>query len=163
MKLIVGLVMLAAAMGRGREARVSDLDRAPGGDSRLMTTEVADVTATVEVGAGQADESDQMSRPPPAATDWQIACELKSGASVMFDRRSLRALGPMTLVRWAAPGDPRASEAVYTALVSCGEKSIEATWPGKRTGTRAGTCGRRLVEAVCEAAATFHPPTNAAE
>jgi hypothetical protein len=160
MKVIVmGLVMLAAAMGRGREARIHDLDRAPGGDSRLMTTEVADVVATVEVGAG--DASDDVSRPPPAATDWQIACELKSGASVMFDRRSLRALGQMTLVRWAAPGDPRASEAVYTALVSCGEKTIEATWPGKRTGTRAGTCGRRLVEAVCEAAATFHPAQNA--
>jgi hypothetical protein len=87
--------------------------------------------------------------PPPVAGEWQVACELKSGAALIFDRRSVRELGAVTLVRWAAPSDPRTQDQVFTALVSCREKTIEAAWPGKRSETRAGTCGRRLVEAVC--------------
>jgi hypothetical protein len=163
MKLIVmGLVMLATAMTRGREEAPGQTDRSPIGQNQMMTTTVADVTgeeeaSTVELSVpGESDELGESSeRAQPARTpgpgEWQVACELKTGAAVVFDRRSLRGVGAMTLVRWAAPGDPRANQPVYTALVSCGEKSIEATWPGKRSDTRAGTCGRHLVDAVCEA------------
>jgi len=55
------------------------------------------------------------------------------------------------LFRWAPTGGvtPTGDDTIYTAVADCHEKSIEASWPGKRSETRAGTCGRHLVEAVC--------------
>ena len=86
--------------------------------------------------------------------DWDVACARRHGGTLMFDRQSVRVLGGVTLFRWApSKGMPQADGPVYTAVADCGAKSIEASWPGKRTVTRAGTCGRHLVDAVCE-----HPP-----
>jgi hypothetical protein len=177
MKLIVlGLVMFVTSMGRER-GRDRDEINAPAdagrsfaseSQSQLMTTTVADVTGAVEsdtvevtVPDEQGGEDEPSSVRSPGLGDWRVACELKTGASLIFDRGSLRAVGSMTLVRWAAPGDPRASQTIYTALISCGEKTIEATWPGKRSDTRAGTCGRHLVESVCEAAEQGRGPARA--
>ena len=84
---------------------------------------------------------------------WQIACEIKSGSALVFDRASLRDYGTVTLFRWSAPRTRVAGpgEQIFTALVNCREKTIEAAWPGRRRETYAGTCGRGLVEAVCAA------------
>jgi hypothetical protein len=87
---------------------------------------------------------------------WDVACERKRGSHLLFDRQSVRELGGTTLFRWApADGEaPVAGAVVYTAVADCRAKSIEARWPGKRTQTRAGTCGRHMVEAVCAVSAS---------
>jgi hypothetical protein len=85
---------------------------------------------------------------------WDLACESKRGNHMVFDRDSIREIGSTTLFRWAAAdGAPESEDAVYTAVADCHAKSIEAHWPGKRTVTRVGTCGRHLVDAVCSARA----------
>ena len=86
--------------------------------------------------------------------EWDLACESKRGNHLVFDRESIREIGNATLFRWAAAERaPESEDAVYTAVADCGAKSIEAHWPGKRTATRADTCGRHLVDAVCAARA----------
>ena len=89
-----------------------------------------------------------------SAGQWQIACEIKSGSALVFDRASLREYGTVTLFRWSAPHTRVAGpgEQIFTAVVNCREKTIEAAWPGRSRATYAGTCGRGLVEAVCAAA-----------
>jgi hypothetical protein len=171
--IVLGLVMLATGMGRergrdGQNGAPVDAGRSYASESQLMTTTVADVTGAAESDSVEVtvpdepgDEDEPSSVRSPGLGDWRVACELKTGASVIFDRGSLRVVGSMTLVRWAAPGDPRANQPIYTALISCGEKTIEATWPGKRSDTRAGTCGRHLVESVCEAAEEGRQPARA--
>src|SRR5664279_1784742 len=85
-------------------------------------------------GAGNADESSDATAP---AGHWEIACEIKSGSALVFDRASLRDYGAVTLFRWSAPrvrvagpGDP-----IFTAVVNCREKTIEAAWPGRSRET----------------------------
>jgi hypothetical protein len=86
-----------------------------------------------------------------APGEWDIACEREAGDRLVFDRDSVREMGGGTLFRWAPTGGmvPNADDTIYTAVADCREKSIEASWPGKRSETRAGTCGRHLVDAVC--------------
>ena len=117
----------------------------------------------VEVTAGPAFAAmPLMSGDSSAAADdegdgaWDVACERKRGNHLLFDRQSVRELGGTTLFRWApADGEaPAAGAAVYTAVADCRAKSIEARWPGKRTQTRAGTCGRHMVDAVCAVSAS---------
>jgi hypothetical protein len=86
-----------------------------------------------------------------ASGDWDVACEREAGDRLVFDRDSVREMGGGTLFRWAPTGGiaPSADDTIYTAVADCHEKSIEASWPGKRSETRAGTCGRHLVDAVC--------------
>jgi hypothetical protein len=97
-----------------------------------------------------------------APGDWDVACERGEGNRLMYDRESVRELGGATLFRWA-PVDgaaPQADGIIYTAVADCREKSVEASWPGKRRETRLGTCGRYLVDAVCSvrsAAKTTRP------
>jgi len=88
-----------------------------------------------------------------APGDWDVACEREAGDRLVFDRKSLHELGGATLFRWAPTGGvvPNNDDTIYTAVADCRAKSIEATWPGKRSETRAGTCGRHLVDAVCAA------------
>jgi hypothetical protein len=88
---------------------------------------------------------------PAAAGVWNVACEREAGDRLVFDRDSVREMGGETLFRWAPTGGvvPSADDTIYTAVADCHAKSIEASWPGKRNETRAGTCGRHLVEAVC--------------
>jgi hypothetical protein len=86
-----------------------------------------------------------------ASGAWDVACEREAGDRLVFDRDSVREMGGGTLFRWAPTGGiaPNADDTIYTAVADCREKSIEASWPGKRSETRAGTCGRHLVDAVC--------------
>lgn len=103
-----------------------------------------------------ADPADVASDSSWAPGRWEIACEIKNGSALVFDRASLRDYGPVTLFRWSAP-PTRVSgpgERIFTAVVNCREKTIEAAWPGRRRETSAGTCGRGLVEAVCAASET---------
>ena len=55
---------------------------------------------------------------------------------------------------------PSSDDTIYTAVADCRAKSIEATWPGKRSETRAGTCGRHLVDAVCAARSAGKVPKH---
>ena len=86
---------------------------------------------------------------------WEVACRIKGGSELLFDRASLREYGPVTLFRWSAPHAraPGADLRVFTGVANCREKTIEPSWPGRSRETHAGTCGRGLVEAVCAAAA----------
>ena len=99
--------------------------------------------ALMSVTAAEDDEA--------ASGDWDVACEREAGDRLVFDRESVREMGGGTLFRWAPTGGiaPGAEDTIYTAVADCHEKSIEASWPGKRSETRAGTCGRHLVDAVC--------------
>jgi hypothetical protein len=107
--------------------------------------------ALMSVTAGEVDA---------APGDWDVACEREVGDRLVFDRESVRDLGGETLFRWApTPGAaPGSDDTIYTALADCRGKTIEASWPGKRTETRAGTCGRHLVEAACSMRAAEKTP-----
>jgi hypothetical protein len=122
----------------------------------------ADTRATTEVVAGPPIGTSGPSRgalmsvtvpevDAAASGDWDVACEREAGDRLVFDRESVREMGGGTLFRWAPTGGiaPSADDTIYTAVADCREKSIEASWPGKRSETRAGTCGRHLVDAVC--------------
>ncbi|HVV51336.1 MAG TPA: hypothetical protein VHO06_16825 [Polyangia bacterium] len=100
-----------------------------------------------------------------APGDWDVGCEREAGDRLVFDRRSVREMGGVTLFRWAPTGGvvPRTDDAIYTAVADCHGKTIEASWPGKRTETRAGTCGRRLLDAVCGARSAAQGPKRAPE
>jgi hypothetical protein len=102
---------------------------------------------------GAADASDIASDSSWAPGRWEIACEIKNGSALVFDRASLREYGPVTLFRWSAPPTRVAGpgERIFTGVVNCREKTIEAAWPGRSRETYAGTCGRGLLEAVCAA------------
>jgi hypothetical protein len=97
-----------------------------------------------------------------APGEWDVACEREAGDRLVFDRKSLREMGGATLFRWAPTGGvvPSNDDTIYTAVADCRAKSIEATWPGKRSTTRAGTCGRHLVDAVCAARGQVRAPTR---
>ena len=98
-----------------------------------------------------------------APGDWDVACVREQGDRLVFDRESVREVGGATLFRWAPTGGsaPASDDTIYTALADCGGKTIEASWPGKRTETRDGTCGRHLVEAACAVRAAQAPATPA--
>jgi hypothetical protein len=98
-----------------------------------------------------------------APGEWDVACEREAGDRLVFDRKSLREMGGATLFRWAPTGGsaPASDDTIYTALADCSGKTIEASWPGKRTETRDGTCGRHLIEAACAVRAAQAPATPA--
>jgi hypothetical protein len=181
---VTGLMMLAGAVVRekghgfddfgwrrevqqAREAQ--EADAATSGDRETMTT--GDGRGSAEVVAGPpigtvgpsrgslmsvaATEDDEA-----APGDWDVACERETGDRLVFDRGSVREMGATTLFRWAPTGGvvPNADDTIYTAVADCREKSIEASWPGKRSETRAGTCGRHLVDAVCAARSAAKTP-----
>jgi len=170
---VVGVFALASALVRDREDAVRDwnarveesqafvMPRAAEGDVGNVATTGVDIEADeVEVGivpapasSEEASNGDILSSDASSAGEWQIACEIKSGSALVFDRASLREYGAMTLVRWSAPRTRIAApgDEIFTAVVNCREKTIEAAWPGRRRETYAGTCGRGLVEAVCAA------------
>ena len=134
------------------------------GRSAERSAEASEALGDSAAPAG-ADPADVASDSSWAPGRWQIACEIKNGSALVFDRASLRDYGPVTLFRWSAPPTRVAGpgERIFTAVVNCREKTIEAAWPGRSRATYAGTCGRGLVEAVCTAAeqasATGHPRT----
>jgi hypothetical protein len=160
---VMGLFMLAGSVVREPGQSLDDQDWRQGGGGAEAVNEDRGSEGVVKVTAGPAFASmPLMSGDSNAAADdegdgaWDVACERKRGNHLLFDRQSVRELGGTTLFRWApADGEaPVAGAAVYTAVADCRAKSIEARWPGKRTQTRAGTCGRHMVEAVCAVSAS---------
>jgi hypothetical protein len=163
--MVVAVVALASSLGRepgetvrdrpawSEEAssvvlpRMAEEDEDTGGD--LTSVLAPEMTGEQSAGDGADDQSDASS----PRGKWEIACEIKNGSALVFDRASLRDYGEVTLFRWSAPRARVAipGEQIFTALVDCREKTIEAAWPGRRRETYAGTCGRGLVEAVCAA------------
>lgn len=179
---VVGVFALASALVREREDAVRDWSARAEESQSFAMPRVADgdvggepTVATVvgpRNGDGQSGNVGQTSLVSPSSPEdavtvsadetsddvsgsgqWQIACEIKSGSALVFDRASLREYGTMTLFRWSAPHTRVAGpgDQIFTAVVNCREKTIEAAWPGRRRETYAGTCGRGLVEAVCAA------------
>ena len=163
---VMGLMMLAGGLVRERGGGFDDfgwrsgqggLQQSAASDSdsggAAVTVIAGPPVGTVSMSGGDEAEA-SMSTQSPVEGAWDLACESKRGHRMVFDRDSIREIGSTTLFRWAAAeGAPESEDAVYTAVADCRAKSIEAHWPGKRTATRAGTCGRHLVEAVCAARA----------
>jgi hypothetical protein len=136
--------------------RMVDDDDASGDLASVLAPEIG-VAQGDRIGHDDRDRDgdgfDGVSTAVSAGNQWEIACEIKSGSALVFDRASLRDYGPVTLFRWSAPRTRIASpgDQIFTAVVNCREKTIEASWPGRSRETYAGTCGRGLVEAVCAA------------
>ena len=155
----MGLMMLTGAVVRQNGKGVDDFEWRRGGEqSGVASSESGnDSGSAVTVIAGPPIGTVPMSGGGVVGAEassvdgaWDLACESKRGNHLVFDRESIREIGSTTLFRWAAAdGAPESEDAVYTAVADCRAKSIEARWPGKRTATRAGTCGRHLVDAVC--------------
>jgi hypothetical protein len=177
---VTGLMMLAGAVVREKGHGFDDF-----GWRREMAqardAQEADA-ATAESATGDGHRTTEVVAGPPIGTwgpshgalmsvtereveaapgDWNVACERVAGDRLVFDRESVRELGAEPLIRWAPTvgAAPAGDDTIYTALADCRGKTIEASWPGKRTETRAGTCGRHLVEAVCGARASMKAPT----
>jgi hypothetical protein len=158
---VMGLMMLTGAVVR--DSGFDNLGWQRGGIQSGVSGEAGGVVTVIAgppVGTvsmrGANDAEASMSQASELSVDgaWDLACESKRGNHLVFDRDSIREIGSTTLFRWAAAqGAPESEAAVYTAVADCRAKSIEAHWPGKRTATRAGTCGRHLVDAVCAARA----------
>jgi hypothetical protein len=170
--MVVGILALGSALAREPDDTIRDRpvrDEATASvvlprlvDEDDTTGDLASVLAP-EIGVAQGDQPgradrggdgfDGASDVVSASNQWEIACEIKSGSALVFDRGSLRDYGPVTLFRWSAPRTRIASpgDQIFTAVVNCREKTIEASWPGRSRETYAGTCGRGLVEAVCAA------------
>ena len=159
----MGLMMLTGAVVREQGQGIDDFGWRQGVEKATATTygsSSGDGVVTVIAGPvcmsmSGGDEADaSMSTQSGVDGSWDLACESKRGNHMVFDRDSIREIGSTTLFRWAAAESaPESEDAVYTAVADCRAKSIEAHWPGKRTVTRAGTCGRHLVDAVCAARA----------
>ena len=156
---VMGLMMLTGAVVRQNGKGVDDFGWRRGGEQSGVASSDSgsDSGSAVTVIAGPPIGTVSMSGGGVEGAEastvdgaWDLACESKRGNHLVFDRESIREIGSTTLFRWAAAdGAPESEDAVYTAVADCRAKSIEAHWPGKRTATRAGTCGRHLVEAVC--------------
>ena len=162
---VTGLMMLAGAVVREQGQNIDDFgwrrggaqsaswNESGGSSGGAVTVIAGPPMGMVSMGGGD-DADASMSTQSQVEGEWDLACESKRGHHLVFDRESIREIGNATLFRWAAAERaPESEDAVYTAVADCGAKSIEAHWPGKRTTTRAGTCGRHLVEAVCAARA----------
>jgi hypothetical protein len=164
--IVVGVLALASALVRERENAIRDWSaRAEETQASVLprvdesnvggqpTDEVESGTVAAETAGVASEEVASESSDVSSAGQWQVACEIKSGSALVFDRASLREYGTMTLFRWSAPRMRVAGpgDQIFTAVVNCREKTIEAAWPGRRRETYVGTCGRGLVEAVCAA------------
>ena len=161
--MVVGVLALASAVVRERGEMIHDWPSRTAEAYSLALPRIVDgevgpeTTSTAARPPGDAESSSDLAVTSSDASSpsgqWQIACEIKSGSVLVFDRGSLREYGAVTLVRWSAPRTRLAApgDQIFTAVVNCREKSIEAAWPGRNRETRAGTCGRGLVEAVCAA------------
>jgi hypothetical protein len=155
---VMGLMMLTGAVVREDRQGFDGFGWRRGGEPSAVTGEGGGAVTVIAgppmvsmSGQGEADAEASLSSQSVEGA-WDLACESKRGNHLVFDRESIREIGSTTLFRWAAAdGAPESEDAVYTAVADCRAKSIEAHWPGKRTATRAGTCGRHLVDAVCAA------------
>ncbi|HEY4184520.1 MAG TPA: hypothetical protein VGP07_05590 [Polyangia bacterium] len=173
---VTGLMMLVGAVVRDKGHGFDDF----GWRREMQQAREAEEAGAATAGAPAGDGDAMVTAGPPIGTfgpsrgalmsvagteaaapgDWDVACEREAGDRLVFDRKSLRELGGATLFRWAPTGGvvPNNDDTIYTAVADCRAKSIEATWPGKRSETRAGTCGRHLVDAVCAARSAVSAP-----
>jgi hypothetical protein len=124
------------------------------GERTATAMRAEELASALAPAAGETEGDAMQSLPVEGETDWDVACERKQGGELVFDRKSVRELGGATLFRWSATETE--APAIYTAVVDCRAKTIEARWPGKRTTTRAGSCGRHLIEAVCATSPRTH-------
>jgi hypothetical protein len=152
---------------QGMDGRPAALSRAAAegdvaGDLTAFNSPPGPVDAGMSVDGSGGDPVEETLRRASDAARWEVACENKSGGALLFDRSSVREYGAVTLFRWSAQEPHIASglEPVYTAVANCREKTIEPSWPGKSRETRAGTCGRGLIEAVCTAAGLTAAPAK---
>src|SRR5262249_20774111 len=76
--------------------RVADEDEASGDLASVLAPEIG-------VAQGDLPNVDDASDAAVSGGQWEIACEIKSGSALVFDRASLREYGPVTLFRWSAP------------------------------------------------------------
>ena len=164
---VMGLLMLTGAVVREQGQGFDDFgwrsgqsgleqsavnDTGSGSGVAAVTVIAGPPVGTVSMSGGDQADAAMSSQQSQVEGSWDVACESKRGNHMVFDRDSIREIGGTTLFRWAAAGSaPESEDAVYTAVADCHAKSIEAHWPGKRTVTRAGTCGRILVDTVCAA------------
>jgi len=176
---VTGLMMLAGAAVREKGHGFDDFGWRREMQQAREAQEADAATAESATGTGQGKT--QVVAGPPIGTwgpshgalmsvttseveaepgEWDIACEREVGDRLVFDRESVRDLGGETLFRWAPTGGaaPNSDDTIYTALADCRGKTIEASWPGKRTDTRVGTCGRHLIDAVCGARSSVKAP-----
>jgi len=155
---VMGLMMLTGAVvreqGQGFDdfgwRRQSGWEQSNENSTGVVTVIAGPPVGTVSMSGGDQADASMSTQSSQIEGSWDLACESKRGNHMVFDRDSIREIGSTTLFRWAAAdGAPESEDAVYTAVADCHAKSIEAHWPGKRTVTRAGTCGRHLIDAVC--------------
>ncbi|HSS38603.1 MAG TPA: hypothetical protein VLT58_07525 [Polyangia bacterium] len=178
---VTGLMMLAGAAVREKGHGFDDFGWRREVQEAREAQEADAATAETATGDGHRTTTQVVAGPPigtwgpshgalmsvtaseveAAPGDWDVACEREAGDRLVFDRESVRELGGETLFRWAPTGGevPSGDDTIYTALADCRGKTIEASWPGKRTETRAGTCGRHLIEAVCGGRASEKAPS----
>ena len=158
---VTGLMMLAGSVVREQGQNLDEAAwrrEARSGAPVAAEIEEADVTVVAgppiggaTIGVVEGDQQDGANDAMSMTGDWDVACAREHGRNLMFDRQSVRKLDGVTLFHWAtADGRPGADDTVYTAVADCRAKSIEANWPGTRRQTVKGTCGRLLVEAVCD-------------
>jgi hypothetical protein len=167
---VTGLMLLAGAVAREKGHGFDDMGWRREVQQAREAQEADAATAEAATGDGQALRASRAALMTVSVADvdsapgeWDVACVREEGDRLVFDRESVREMGNGTLFRWA-PTDgaaPTSDGTIYTALADCGGKSIEASWPGKRTETRDGTCGRHLVEAACAVRASRVPETPA--
>src|SRR5689334_1717614 len=145
---VVGVFALASALVREREDAVRDwnaraeesqafamprvADGDVGGGPTVATAgssnaegQPANVTQTSMVSSSSPEDvstasGDESSDDASAGGQWQIACEIKTGSALVFDRASLREYGTMTLFRWSAPRTRIAGpgDQIFTAVVN---------------------------------------------
>ena len=173
--MVVALVALASTLGREPEEVIRDRpawteEESSAALPRMVDDEdtSADLASVLAPEMGLEDSvgdgADEQSDASSPRGQWEIACEIKNGSALVFDRASLRDYGAVTLFRWSAPRArvAIAGDQIFTALVDCRQKTIEAAWPGRRRETYAGTCGRGLVDAVCAASEQASAASGAA-
>jgi len=167
---VTGLMMLAGAAVREKGHGFDDMGWRREMQQAREAQEADAATAEQATGSGytarpsrEALMSVSVAEVDAAPGDWDVACVREQGDRLVFDRESVREVGGATLFRWAPTGGsaPASDDTIYTALADCSGKTIEASWPGKRTETRDGTCGRHLIEAACAVRAAQAPATPA--
>jgi hypothetical protein len=160
---VTGLMMLAGAAVRDKGHGIDDMgwrremqQAREAQEADAVTSESATGPARNSLMTVTASEVDA------APGDWDVACVREEGDRLVFDRESVREVNGETLFRWAPTGGaaPASDDTIYTALADCHGKTIEATWPGKRTETRDGTCGRHLIEAACAVRSANQTPAT---
>jgi hypothetical protein len=162
---VTGLMMLAGAAVRDKGHGIDDMGWRREMQQAREAQEADAVTAESATGPSRgALMTVTASEVDAAPGDWDVACVREEGDRLVFDRESVRDVNGETLFRWAPTGGaaPASEDTIYTALADCHGKTIEASWPGKRTETRDGTCGRHLIEAACAVRAANQAPASPA-